>query len=111
TRYRKLPPCTQKAVCHAARPRRLSSATTSMCALPTLSAPNFTSYSIRSPGPKGTLARFTVDATTVGGAAGIGVDCAQEPVAETTARITTCEMTRWLTCRLPRERREVSPCG
>ena len=36
-----------------------------MCALPTLSAPNFTSYSSRSPGPNGTLARFAVDARGV----------------------------------------------
>src|SRR5689334_15491774 len=62
----KLPPCTQNAVCQAGRPRRLSKATTSICAWPTLSTPNFTSYSMRSPGPNGTLARLTLAATTVG---------------------------------------------
>src|SRR6186997_1305428 len=65
----KLPPRTQNAVCHAGRPRRLSRPTTSMCALPTLSTPNLTSYSSFSPTLNGTLACLTVVATA--GAVGV----------------------------------------
>src|SRR5580765_2768623 len=54
-----------------------------MWALPTLSAPNFTSYSIRSPAPNGTFARFVVDAATVVVA---GVDWAAEVVAAAAIR-------------------------
>src|SRR3954470_16158170 len=64
TRYMKLPPRTQKAVCHAGRPRRLSRPTTSMCALPTRSTPNLTSYSIFSPTANGTFACLTPEVTT-----------------------------------------------
>ena len=84
------PPRTQNAVCHTARPRKLSSPTTSICALPTLSTPNFTSYSIFSPTPKGTLACLTVEAALVWAAA----DWAGESTVTDTAKRATPAMRR-----------------
>src|ERR1700688_2738229 len=98
-----------------------------MWALPTLSAPNFTSYSIRSPAPNGTFARFAVDTATVA-AVVVGVDWAEEVVAaaatKTAKRVNTDERLTLdvrlvpdsrgkeslITPHLPREQRAAEPC-
>src|SRR2546427_1569026 len=105
----KLPPRTQNAVCQTGRPRRLSRPTISMCAFPTLSMPNFTSYSIRSPTVNGTLARLTLDAAMIG--AGVtGADCAPESPKADTAKAATAKVTRF-TPHLRHHWREGAPYG
>src|SRR6185295_18142345 len=106
----KFPPRTQNAVCQAGLPRRLSSPTTSICALPTLSTPDFTSYSIFSPTANGTLACLTL-AAIIGwaGVDAVGV-CAVESEGVNAAKA-AIEAKKCLTRHLPGRRREHAPCG
>ena len=71
-----------------------------------------TSYSMRSPGPKGTFARLAPEATTVCTAAvGLGVVCAHESALVAAKSTATCESRARLTPHLQLERRANAPSG